>query len=118
MPLMSIIIMWALKLASIALTEVMLSSKRKNNTSKKVLFWAVTVCISLCFQYFGVIFGVFNPVPLVILGSIFPLLMIPVRIIFELVLIGMNIERNITSSNNQNESQAYRSNYSSNTQNN
>lgn len=124
MGLLSVISMWIFTTLSIVLTEVMLSSKnrRKNDTSKKIIFWIVTVCITLCLcglQYFGAMFGgCILPVPLVVAISIFPLLMIPVRVVFELVLIGLNIERSITSSNNQSERQSYRSNYTSNTQNN
>lgn len=124
MGLLSVIIMWVFTILSVVLTEVMLSSKNrsKNDTSKKVLFWIVTACITLCLcglQYFGAMFGgVILPVPLIVAVSIFPLLMIPVRVVFELVLIGLNIEKSITSSNNQNERQSYRSNYTSNTQNN
>ena len=124
MGLLSVISMWIFTILSIVLTEVMLSSKNrsKNDTSKKIIFWIVTVCITLCLcglQYFGAMFGGYIlPVPLVVAISIFPLLMIPVRVVFELVLIGLNIERSITSSNNQSERQSYRSNYTSNTQNN
>lgn len=126
MGLLSVIIMWVFTILSIVLTEVMLSSKNrsKNDTSKKILFWIVTICITLCLcglQYFEALYGGV-PVPLVVAISIFPLLMIPVRVVFELVLIGMNIERNITASNNQTERQTtnsnYGSNYSSNMQNN
>ncbi len=124
MGLLSVIIMWVFTILSIVLTEVMLSSKNrsKKDNSKKIIFWIVTVCITLCLcglQYFGAMFGgVILPVPLVVAISIFPLLMIPVRVVFELVLIGLNIEKNITSSNNQSERQSYRSNYTSNIQNN
>lgn len=116
---MSIIIMLGLTLALIVLTEVMLSSKNrtKNDAFKKVLFWAIVACMTLCLStiFIGVT-QLFLPLGVVI--NIFPLLMIPVRIVFELVLIGSNIERHITSSNNQSERQIYGSNYSSNTQNN
>jgi len=124
MVLLAVIIMWVFTILSIVLTEVMLGSKNrsKKDNSKKIIFWIVTACITLCLcglQYLGRMFGGgILPVPLVVAISIFPLLMIPVRVVFELVLIGLNIERNITSSNNQCERQSYRSNYTSNIQNN
>lgn len=107
------IIMWVLEVAAIVLTEIMLSAKNrtKENVSKKVLFWLVVACVVL-FSCYGI-----HYMSLIEAISIIPILMIPVRLIFELVLIGLNIERNILS-NNQKGTQNYRSNYTSNTQNN
>jgi len=121
--LIIVIIMWFFSIFSIALTEVILSSKNrsKNDIAKIIIFWIVTVCITLCLcglHYFGMRFGSVILLPLNVVISIFPLLMIPVRVVFELVLIGLNIERSITSNNNRSERQTYRSNYASNTQNN
>lgn len=105
---------------TIVLTEAMLSSKNKTrkNLFKKVIFWIVAIvfllwnCILIetCFE-------IFSETRMVLL-LMSPLFMVPVRILFELVLIGLNIEKNLSSKNNQSERQNNSSNYSSDLQSN
>ena len=113
---------WGVALASCVLTEVMLSNKikTKDNISKKVLFWIVAICIYLCLCEYLYLCRIRGGVYSVSYSAccVFPLIIIPLRIVFELVLIGMSNDRNVTSKNNQSESRLYRSNYSANTQNN
>ncbi len=87
----TIVGMWVLTIISIILTEVMLNRKTTNNTSKKLIFWIVTLCITLC------VCGLYDlgivQLPSAVAVCIVPLLMIPVRVVFELVLMGADIEK-------------------------
>ena len=116
------IIICFFSMVAIILTEVMLSSKNRAKKSvwKKVLFWIVAMCISL--SIYWVLRGI---LPYLYLDwlytSLFSInllpLMIPVRIVFELVLIVADRQENTGGGNNQIGEQAYGANYRTNTQN-
>ena len=119
MPLIPFIITLTLPIVSIILTEFILSSKNrtKNDNLKKILFWVIAFFMVIPI-YFASMFVFWVPLPLYLIVAIALLLVIPARIIFELVLIGLQIEKNITSDKNRSITNNYRYNYSSNRQNN